>query len=491
MLAVSKKVDAAKKAIFRKREWASPWHWIRLDSGMFLHLLTRRTRSANPRHFIRSGGLLRFRGETKAGAFNARRPPIWTQFWHAKAAVSLYYQHRTGKVTQRLPSSVLIHSKRSSSLLSESRKRWSKLWDVVERTNYFFNYLTGEVTWSDPRAVDIDRLSVSVKPAAAVTLNEKEERGNEAFSTMHEVLESSSVAGNELSRRSPAGSSDSIGENLARANVVDHDSTEGKRTEGTESCDILADTLRNYNQLVEEKGDGDADVVLHHREGADEWIELWDEESGSPYYSNQSSGVSVWELPKGASVQWSAWNEALEDEAAQDWRELIDDESGCPYYVNECTGETQWELPQGAHVQWSVLSSSERENFGGGTTGAHWVTDKDASEASAWTEVFDEDSGSSYFFNSVSGEAKWYPPEEAVVTWSPMWDADEDTWSELWDEESECVYYVSDMSGDAAWELPEGAQISWSQWWGETAEVEHTPSVDWEASKRSNGETVL
>lgn len=46
-------------------------------------------------------------------------------------------------------------------------------------------------------------------------------------------------------------------------------------------------------EVEEEEGEGEERLLVYHGD----WLEMFDNSSDSPYYVNQSTGDSVWQLP--------------------------------------------------------------------------------------------------------------------------------------------------------------------------------------------------
>ena len=82
-----------------------------------------------------------------------------------------------------------------------------------------------------------------------------------------------------------------------------------------------------------------------------------------------------------------------------------------------------------------------------------------------WVAQLDESSGSTYYFNTLTGESTWEKPEgwpeeaEATETEAVAEEPKEkDLWTEVLDEGSNQVYYFNTVTGESSWEKPEGFQ---------------------------------
>ena len=111
------------------------------------------------------------------------------------------------------------------------------------------------------------------------------------------------------------------------------------------------------------------------------------------------------------------------------------------------------------------------------------------SQVGAWTEFFDEASGSPYFWNEATNETSWErPPFYTSSNGSGEGDGGEtkdgagsdgeDTravpskrgrrmsqigaWAEYWDEASGSPYFVNEATGESSWETPPGMAVQWS-----------------------------
>lgn len=100
------------------------------------------------------------------------------------------------------------------------------------------------------------------------------------------------------------------------------------------------------------------------------------------------------------------------------WTPVLDEDSGDYYYVNNETQETTWERPPGVPDPASDPSGALRRRSSVGTRrrGSASVvfsaTDGTATVDSPWQLVPDADSGSSYYFNTETGESTWEKPAD-------------------------------------------------------------------------------
>ncbi|XP_056177563.1 uncharacterized protein LOC115674578 isoform X2 [Syzygium oleosum] len=95
------------------------------------------------------------------------------------------------------------------------------------------------------------------------------------------------------------------------------------------------------------------------------WIEARDPATGAPYYYNQSTGKSQWEIPQQTS---SAGHSPSSFSLPENWIEAFDEATGHKYYYNTATHVSQWERPSSSepvasqHDTSSVSQSAANKN---------------------------------------------------------------------------------------------------------------------------------
>lgn len=72
------------------------------------------------------------------------------------------------------------------------------------------------------------------------------------------------------------------------------------------------------------------------------WIVARDPATGAPYYYNQSTGMSQWEIPQHT---YSAGHSRPSSSLPENWVEAFDETTGHKYYYNTATHVSQWEHP--------------------------------------------------------------------------------------------------------------------------------------------------
>ncbi|XP_065506913.1 rho GTPase-activating protein 27 isoform X2 [Caloenas nicobarica] len=115
------------------------------------------------------------------------------------------------------------------------------------------------------------------------------------------------------------------------------------------------------------------------------------EEPPAPIYLN------IQELQEEAAAAGSAPEEP--GSSVSDWETHTDTESGHLFYYNPVTGETTWDCPFGQAEDGVSPAASPASSL------AH------SPEFPAWEQHVDEGSGQAFFYNSVTGETSWDPPQ--------------------------------------------------------------------------------
>ena len=110
--------------------------------------------------------------------------------------------------------------------------------------------------------------------------------------------------------------------------------------------------------------------------------------------------------------------------AGKVWSSHVDPESGDKFYSNAITGETTWTRPDG------YVSDTE---------------EKTEESKSPWRAVVDEETGDKFYFNDATGESQWERPEG----YESEGEGDDD-WIEVRDDESGEVYYYNEKTGVSA-----------------------------------------
>ena len=228
--------------------------------------------------------------------------------------------------------------------------------------------------------------------------------------------------------------------------------------------------------------------TTNRRFGKD-WIELVDRESGFTYYSNESTGETVWSLPpnilenkydedrlievKGEPIEakidsknedeennkdvvqeiyawggtefepsedceWDQEREALVERKVneQEQWEQVQDDDGNVYYFNIVTNESRWEKPDEFDVSYddetAQLATYEVENV--------------------WESYVNED-GVEYWYNTRSGESQWVNPYAGQDEEKMDNVGSDDVW-EIHEHDIHGTYYYNVETGESQWETP-------------------------------------
>ncbi|TRY91596.1 hypothetical protein DNTS_021758, partial [Danionella cerebrum] len=96
------------------------------------------------------------------------------------------------------------------------------------------------------------------------------------------------------------------------------------------------------------------------------------------------------------------------------WEVHTDHQSGLQYYYHPYSGRSSWERPLSSSMDSSVATEEVRSFphsvacSPGTLAPQRWSSD--------WERLLDENTGRHYFFNSVSGQSSWDPPEDVIVS---------------------------------------------------------------------------
>ena len=202
---------------------------------------------------------------------------------------------------------------------------------------------------------------------------------------------------------------------------------------------------------------------------AGDWKEMVDEESGHKYYLNEASGDWQWEMPEGFNAEWTDMQDlgALNARSDQkrnvgDWQERTDQDSGALYYYNVMTEEVQWEKPANFDNAW--LAGEDLQKLTARSTVKR--------ELGQWKELWDPDAQQVYYFNEATNESAWEKPQgwddqqwldsqdTAQLTDRSKKTKEAGAWSELVDETSGATYYFNSDTHETQWEPPPGFAVA-------------------------------
>lgn len=143
-----------------------------------------------------------------------------------------------------------------------------------------------------------------------------------------------------------------------------------------------------------------------------------DDGEGNIYYVNDATGESAWELPMSAVQQdlVENWGEATEPTTdifpAFGIANGAEGGEDTARWGDGLNGGGMWASvpdPFGEYTQPAAQSEySAVENYWGDEGTGDWVsTPQQEGVAEGWTQVWDEDSQSYYWYNDLTGESRW------------------------------------------------------------------------------------
>uniref|UniRef100_A0A671RAH9 Rho GTPase-activating protein 12-like n=1 Tax=Sinocyclocheilus anshuiensis TaxID=1608454 RepID=A0A671RAH9_9TELE len=151
------------------------------------------------------------------------------------------------------------------------------------------------------------------------------------------------------------------------------------------------------------------------------------------------------------------------------WEIHTDDQSGQAYYYHPSTGRSTWEYPLSHSMESSVGTEEVRSpsSFPQSPTSSPLVPSPQR-WSSDWEKVLDQNTGRHYFFNPVSGQSSWDPPEDITSPGQfledcPVWRFYVTIlwylcWIKSLDDRGRTYYYLRDGS-KSQWNLPEVSNL--------------------------------
>lgn len=76
------------------------------------------------------------------------------------------------------------------------------------------------------------------------------------------------------------------------------------------------------------------------------WTRYIDEATNTPYYCNNETGETTWELQDGYISDEKVDRRGDSDLLPPRWRRFVDESSGKPYYHDEVNDVVQWDQPK-------------------------------------------------------------------------------------------------------------------------------------------------
>ena len=188
-----------------------------------------------------------------------------------------------------------------------------------------------------------------------------------------------------------------------------HSSSSTSLFESPPKASETVETSKMINEAQTTSSSSAAEVVdSNNKDASSDWVETADPTSGQTYYFNSKTNETSWEKPNSYSTAAADANngspstpsmEAGQDATGgceSDWSETVDPTSGKAYYFNSKTGETSWEKPTAGEAEIANIN----------TTGDN----EPSQDAAEWVEATDISTGSTYYYNSGTGETSWERP---------------------------------------------------------------------------------
>lgn len=99
---------------------------------------------------------------------------------------------------------------------------------------------------------------------------------------------------------------------------------------------------------------------------------------------------------------------------SEGWEIHTDEETGKEYYYHPSTGRSTWDYPLSSSMESEVGAKDFPVSPTSSLSPACSPTDE-ARRTSGWEKVLDERSGRHYFFNPISGQSSWDPPDDLLT----------------------------------------------------------------------------
>ena len=315
------------------------------------------------------------------------------EYWDEEEQLYYYYNRKTRERFERMPweYKVLQQAGDISLALGQGAAEDGWIRELDETSGYYYYYhpLSGEYRWEEPGTVHQTEsdgwLQENVEQLTARSTKAREADDWVEYETEDGARYYNNETTGESSWTKPDGF------DQAWVAAADRDQFEVSRTDGSQ------------------------------------WQELTDD-IGNKYYYNSETEESTWEKPPDFEDAWLAENqEQLTSRSLRlrdlnnEWQELIDPETQYTYYWNSSTGESRWSLPPEdmAPPEESTATEAETASPTDPETSLPTAVDGEAvatedfdpsaptESADEWTEHVDEETGASYFYNTITGESIW------------------------------------------------------------------------------------
>jgi len=255
---------------------------------------------------------------------------------------------------------------------------WVESTDPNTKTQYYYNKITGETSWDKPIEENI-------------------------------VDEQINSLSNDVTK------------NGASTELLDDEEEEASESEQTNSSTKM-DTIEPKEHAIE--------TTPETTPLPPGWIEVIDESSGMPYYSNESEGVTTWEKPTSSGMQHKDEGVAKKTLEVDDETELKEtdlfNENQALLNPSEVTSAIETaddnffnDQNQEDIAPFETGPNSKKEE--GDEFGVNIESEKELDGKlptddlpQGWSELIDENSGLPYYYNEIENVTTWEKPQQAA-----------------------------------------------------------------------------
>lgn len=362
---------------------------------------------------------------------------------------------------------------------------WEEVEDEESGSTFYFNRQTNESRWERP----IRRVQQLVKGVAAIVLGTSEVIKSAADTTIAGASQDNedSIEDSQSDKPLTLIQSSSIGNDIRNQTNFDQDTRE------TNLTNVDPFPTKEVNEVAANNSENEANEILIEGKTKikDDSIagrawEVLTNEQGEIYYYNNVTGEKKIDRPdefEATDMNFinskSDTNDELEkmeieSEIIGKW-EVLTNGDGVTYYYHTETGETSFERPDVEIASKLQASTEDGIDEQQSKQAVQPKNDLDLDHASDvpenWEEIVDENSGSTYYYNRVSGESRWNLPRQMLLAmsaltamnmFSPSNDEntsieirqeDETEWETI-EEDNGSVYYYNTLTGESTWDNP-------------------------------------
>ena len=219
-------------------------------------------------------------------------------------------------------------------------------------------------------------------------------------------------------------------------------------------------------------------------EGANYWVQLYNNEMESLYFYNTWTQDTRWTRPLAMEIFGDTvvgyTDEANVVQGETKWLKCNDPDTGIDYYFNNDTGETRWDRPSEAGSAREWLEQQDPQT----------LTARSAKlrDIGTWEEYVDAETGTVYYYNQDTGESRWsLSPRSAhggqdtgrrsiqsvgtgrrSTKWQHQYgfeynetnqlvrvERERSSWTKEFDSDSGLDYYYNHLTEECRWDVPE------------------------------------